>query len=56
MRHELHAKIDPANFAHQAFFNEEHSRIEMHLVSQLPQVVTIEGGALQFSGRGDGSH
>ncbi|QHD48598.1 L-histidine N(alpha)-methyltransferase [Halomonas sp. FeN2] len=48
LRHELHAKIDPANFVHQAFFNEAHSRIEMHLVSQLSQVVTIEGERFSF--------
>ncbi|BBI65530.1 hypothetical protein HSBAA_PA_1330 (plasmid) [Vreelandella sulfidaeris] len=48
LRHELHAKIDPANFVHHAFFNEAHSRIEMHLVSQLPQVVTIEGERFSF--------
>lgn len=48
LRHELNAEIDPRHFAHQAFFNEELSRIEMHLVSRLPQVVTIEGERFRF--------
>ncbi|SFU56668.1 L-histidine N(alpha)-methyltransferase [Halomonas korlensis] len=48
LRHELNAEIEPENFRHQAFFNEEQSRIEMHLVSQLPQVVTIEGERFRF--------
>ncbi|TDX22532.1 dimethylhistidine N-methyltransferase [Modicisalibacter xianhensis] len=48
LRHELNAEIDPRHFVHQAFFNEEQSRIEMHLVSQLPQVVAIEGERFRF--------
>lgn len=48
LRRELNAEIEPGHFAHQAFFKEELSRIEMHLVSRLPQVVTIEGERFRF--------
>ncbi|MAX33918.1 MAG: L-histidine N(alpha)-methyltransferase [Halomonadaceae bacterium] len=48
LRHELNAEIDPRHFVHQAFFSEEQSRIEMHLVSRLPQVVAIDGERFRF--------
>lgn len=48
LREELNTEIDPEHFAHQAFFNEAQSCIEMHLVSRLPQVVTIEGERFRF--------
>ncbi len=48
LREELTIAIDPGHFAHRAFFNEAQSRIEMHLVSRLPQVVTIEGKRFRF--------
>lgn len=37
------------NFAHQAFYNEEAGRIEMHLVSKQKQTVAIEDNAFQFA-------
>ena len=37
---ELGANFDPEAFAHRAFFNAEHSRIEMHLVSGALQEVS----------------
>lgn len=31
LNHELHADFDPSNFEHLAFYNEDESRVEMHL-------------------------
>ena len=36
------------NFSHLAFFNEEKSRIEMHLISDIDQVVSLFGERLVF--------
>jgi L-histidine N-alpha-methyltransferase len=38
----LHADFQPNAFKHRAFFNEPESRIEMHLVTESPQDVTIK--------------
>ncbi len=40
---ELNANFNLENFHHHAFFNEEKGRIEMHLESQLDQIVSVEG-------------
>lgn len=40
---ELSADFDLKNFAHQAFFDRDRSRIEMHLVSLADQRVSIDG-------------
>jgi len=48
INHELGANFDLANFRHLAFFNEEKSRIEMHLVSLQDQQVTIDGQIFNF--------
>ncbi|NKQ11964.1 L-histidine N(alpha)-methyltransferase [Pseudomonas sp. SST3] len=48
IRQELDSDIDPSRFAHQAFFNDNDSRIEMHLVSREAQDVTIEGQRFHF--------
>ena len=48
IRQELDSDIDPSRFAHQAFFNEQDSRIEMHLISREAQDVTIEGQRFHF--------
>lgn len=40
---ELAANFDLQNFTHQAFYNNEFSRIEMHLVSLIDQRVSIDG-------------
>ena len=37
---ELGANFEPEAFAHRAFFNAEHSRIEMHLAPSVPQEVS----------------
>jgi L-histidine N-alpha-methyltransferase len=46
---ELGGHFDLSKFAHHAFFNEEKSRIEMHLVSRQPQRVSIDGLTLDFA-------
>lgn len=43
LNRELGADFDPASFEHRAYFDEEMSRIEMHLVSVRDQVVTVPG-------------
>jgi L-histidine N-alpha-methyltransferase len=49
LNRELGADFDVDAFAHRAFFNAECSRIEMHLVSQKEQTVTIPGaGTVQL--------
>jgi L-histidine Nalpha-methyltransferase len=46
---ELNADFDLKQFAHRAFFNEEQSRIEIHLVSRARQTVNIRGAESQLS-------
>ena len=45
---ELNANFDLQQFKHHAFFNEEKSRIEMHLVSLQDQQVNIKGNTFDF--------
>jgi dimethylhistidine N-methyltransferase len=45
---ELKADFDLDGFAHHAFFNEEQSRIEMHLVSRKVQQVHVGGATFAF--------
>jgi len=45
LNHEVDADFEPEAFAHEAFFNEAQSRIEMHLVSRRDQRVQV--GALE---------
>jgi len=49
INNELNANFDVQFFKHHAFFNEEKSRIEMHLVSQKDQQVQIDGEPFQFN-------
>jgi uncharacterized SAM-dependent methyltransferase len=42
IQNELDTDLDPAGFAHHAFYNEVLGRIEMHLVSRYPQRLRIE--------------
>ena len=49
INNELNANFNLQAFKHHAFFNEEKSRIEMHLVSQKNQQVKIDGESFQFS-------
>lgn len=52
---ELGGNFDPTNFCHYAFFNREHSRVEMHLVSRGRQKVRIAGRQFDFR-RGETIH
>ena len=49
MNRDLGADFDPGRFRHEARWNEKHSRIEMHLVSALPQTVTVAGERFDFA-------
>lgn len=43
------ARFELASFAHRAVWNEAASRVEMHLVSQRDQVVSVGGHAISFA-------
>jgi L-histidine Nalpha-methyltransferase len=45
---ELGADFDPAKFCHQAFYNRERQRIEMHLASRVRQQVGVCGRVIEF--------
>lgn len=45
---ELDAHLEPDRFVHRAFFNSEFSRIEMHLVSTVAQVINVAGEPFRF--------
>jgi L-histidine N-alpha-methyltransferase len=47
---ELGADFDLASFSHQAFYNPARQRIEMHLVSRMPQRVNVCGRLIEFRG------
>jgi L-histidine Nalpha-methyltransferase len=55
LNREAGADFDPAAFAHRADWNDEASRIEMHLVSQCDQLVHVAGQAIRFT-RGETIH
>lgn len=48
LNQELDADFDIGSFAHRAFFDRAHSRIEMHLVSLRRQVATVNGERIAF--------
>jgi dimethylhistidine N-methyltransferase len=48
IRAELDTDLDPARFAHQAFYNESQGRIEMHLLSRERQRIRIEDRVIEF--------
>lgn len=45
---ELHADFKLTRFAHEAVYNEDEGRIEMHLVSKCDQCVTVDGTRFPF--------
>jgi L-histidine N-alpha-methyltransferase len=50
LNHELGSDFDPSAFDHLAFYEPVAHRIEMHLVSRGPQVVTVPGvGTIRFA-------
>jgi dimethylhistidine N-methyltransferase len=48
IRRELRAEVDPEAFIHQAGYNREAGRVEMHLVSRETQQIKINGYSFQF--------
>ena len=52
---ELGADFDVSAFAHEARWNEELARIEMHLVATCAQTVTIDGTVFEFT-KGESIH
>ncbi len=48
MRRELKASIAVEDFAHQARFNPDECRIEMHLVAQRPSIIEVDGRSFSF--------
>jgi dimethylhistidine N-methyltransferase len=52
---ELDANFDLDKFCHYAFYNREHSRVEMHLVSRARQKVRVDGRNFEFR-RGETIH
>ena len=44
----LDAAFDPTQFRHEAFYNEQERRIEMHLVSTVQQSIPVNGAYLDF--------
>jgi len=48
INHDLDADFDPARFSHKAFYNQQGSRVEMHLVSGQAQSVRINGDCFDF--------
>jgi dimethylhistidine N-methyltransferase len=55
MRRELGAAVDVEGFAHQASYNAQAGRIEMHLVSRRRQQIRIDGRSFEFA-PGDAIH
>jgi dimethylhistidine N-methyltransferase len=55
LRHELRARVEPAHFRHDAFYNEQSGRIEMHLVSTRDQTIELEDDVFRLA-EGEGIH
>lgn len=55
LNRELDADFDLDQFIHRAFYNEEEGRMEMHLVSQREQRVTVGGEQVTFD-KGESIH
>lgn len=49
MNREARASFRPERFAHRAIYNKEKGRVEMHLVSLIPQLVQVGDEAIFFS-------
>lgn len=48
LNRETEASFEPDNFVHEAFYNEELSRVEMHLKSKKPQMVKVHETVFRF--------
>lgn len=49
MQNELGAQLDATQFAHHAYYNETHGRIEMHLVSRCRQAIRLDMESFPFA-------
>lgn len=48
LNRELHANFDSNKFYHKAIYNEDHGRVEMHLVSKSEQLVRVNQTVFRF--------
>jgi len=48
LRRDLDAEVNPNGFRHQAFYNHEAGRVEMHLISRRPQSMIVDGREFRF--------
>jgi dimethylhistidine N-methyltransferase len=48
LNRELQASFDRRQFYHSAFYDEDKERVEMHLVSKIPQTVKVKDQVIQF--------
>ncbi|MES2527276.1 MAG: L-histidine N(alpha)-methyltransferase [Bdellovibrionota bacterium] len=48
LNREANATFVPENFRHEAIYNEEKGRIEMHLISRMPQLVRVNQTVFRF--------
>src|SRR3569832_614321 len=48
IRRELDAQVDVSGFRHEAYYNEQEGRIEMHLISRRAQSIVINGDRFAF--------
>ena len=49
MNRELEADFDVELFEHQAYFNDDAGRIEMHLMSRIDQTISVAGAQVDFT-------
>lgn len=55
LNREIDASFDPSQFRHEAIYNEKLGRIEMHLVSLVPQLVRVHQTVFRFR-KGESIH
>ena len=48
LNRETAAQFNLANFSHDAYYNEKLGRVEMHLVSRIPQLVKVNQTVFRF--------
>ena len=48
LQRDLEAEVDPGGFRHQAFYNRQAGRVEMHLISRRPQTIVVDGRVFHF--------
>lgn len=48
LNREASAAFDPSNFTHQAIYNQELGRVEMHLVSKISQLIRVNQTVFRF--------